>query len=66
MDQQTTINAHNNGSTIHQRSISDFVYLNVEGHTTTDVCSYLRLEVLPFSSLRNVDDDGTNVCYPIG
>ena len=49
MDQQTTINAHNNRSTIHQRSISDFVYLNVEGHTTTDVCSYLRLEVLPFS-----------------
>ncbi|KAL9297771.1 hypothetical protein ACSQ67_023667 [Phaseolus vulgaris] len=49
MDPQTTINAHNNGSTIHQRSISACVYLNVEGHTTTNVCSYLRLEFLPFS-----------------
>ncbi|KAL9298038.1 hypothetical protein ACSQ67_023934 [Phaseolus vulgaris] len=45
MDQQTTINA----LTIHQRSISVCVYLNVEGHTTTYVCSYVRLEVLPFS-----------------
>jgi len=49
MDQQTTINAHNNASTIHQRSFSVYVYLNVEGHTTTYVCSYLQLEVLPFS-----------------
>jgi len=49
MDPQTTINAHNNRSTIHQRSISVCVYLNVEGHTTTNVCSYLRLEFLPFS-----------------
>jgi len=47
MDQQTTNNAHNNISTIHQRSISVCVYLNVKGHMTTYVCSYLQLEVLP-------------------
>ncbi|KAL9314581.1 hypothetical protein ACSQ67_020033 [Phaseolus vulgaris] len=65
MDQQTTINARINNSSTFDFDLRLPQCRRPYDHTTTDICSYLRLEVLPFSLLRNIDDDGTNICYPI-
>ena len=49
MDQQTTINAQINNSSTFDFDLRLPQCRRPYDHTTTDICSYLRLEVLPFS-----------------